>query len=494
MAFRSSIENRAAHAANPVAMQGRAIVKRSVLGLVLGLAVLAGPAHAAVTFQYLFDNHWPYSISGDGSVIAGNDVSDGGPFRWTQATGVVELGRASPREAGLAVVSFDGKRVASSIQSADSTFATQGLWTLGSGWQQLMPPGPPDAGVLDNDMGTVYGISGDGRAVVGLYWRPGATDGSAHASKWTAETGVVDLGSSGRSSRANGVSYNGSVVVGWDESPTYGYRRPAAWVNGHLSVLSPIDGMGEAQVVTSNGLVVGGFQSDSASNQRAVAQWKWNGSSWGPTQILGVVPGTFPGQGINVPYGITADGKIMVGYCSFAGDPFSTTGFIWSDSTGVEDIVFWLADHDISVDPSFSIQSMQAITPDGTTMIGVGQDIVAPYTRRAFAIHWDRTNVAGVTPDQAPAADVRLAAWPNPTRGPMTLRFTLPRAADGTLTIHDSAGRLVRRLASGVLAAGAQEITWDGRDDKGAPVAAGIYFSHLVAGDVHDTRKLVVMR
>jgi flagellar hook assembly protein FlgD len=76
----------------------------------------------------------------------------------------------------------------------------------------------------------------------------------------------------------------------------------------------------------------------------------------------------------------------------------------------------------------------------------------------------------------------------------MTLRFALARAADGTLTIHDSAGRLVRRLAGGAFAAGAHEFTWDGRDDSGSPVAAGIYFSHLAAGDVHDTRKLVVMR
>jgi flagellar hook assembly protein FlgD len=76
----------------------------------------------------------------------------------------------------------------------------------------------------------------------------------------------------------------------------------------------------------------------------------------------------------------------------------------------------------------------------------------------------------------------------------MTLRFSLPHASEGLLTIHDSAGRLVRRLATGPFAAGPHEIGWDGRDDHGNPVAAGVYFSHLAAGDVQDSRKLVVMR
>jgi len=465
-------------------------VKCRTLGLVLASALLAGNAHAAVTFQYLFDDGYPLNVSSDGTVIAGQLRSGGGVFRWTQATGVVPLGRNQHLGAGgLTGMSYDGTRIGSSIGSPDSSYTTQGLWTLANGWQELMPPGPADLANIDGSFGNVWSMSGDGSTIVGLYW---LATGGAHASRWTAQTGVVDLGSSGRSSRANGVSYNGSVIVGWDEA-AQGYRRAAAWVNGSLSDLSAGVVSSEAQVVSSNGMVVGGYWADSASNQRGVTMWTWNGSSWSAPRFLGVVAGTFPGQGINVPYGITADGGIMVGYASYAGDPFSTTGFIWSDSTGVEDIVFWLADHDVAVDPNFTIQSMTAITPDGTTMIGYGFDISLNRTR-AFAIHWDRTNVAGVAPGAPGPADLRFAVWPNPTHGAATLRFDLPRAASGTLTIHDSAGRLVRRLADGALDAGSHEVTWDGRDEKGSPVAAGIYFSRISAGDFHDTRKLVMMR
>ena len=55
------------------------------LFLLVGLAAVAGSAHADVTFSYLFTGGYPLSISSDGTVIAGNNVSDYGPFRWTQA-------------------------------------------------------------------------------------------------------------------------------------------------------------------------------------------------------------------------------------------------------------------------------------------------------------------------------------------------------------------------------------------------------------------------
>ncbi len=43
------------------------------------------------------------------------------------------------------------------------------------------------------------------------------------------------------------------------------------------------------------------------------------------------------------------------------------------------------------------------------------------------------------------------------------------------LNIHDAAGTLVRRLDLGNRAAGLADFSWDGRDDKGQPLAAGDY-------------------
>src|SRR5262249_40492793 len=155
-----------------------------------------------------------------------------------------------------------------------------------------------------------------------------------------------------------------------------------------------------------------------------------------------------------------------VGFCSFAGDPFYTTGFVWTDSTGCMDVVQFLANNGILPDPSFTIQEMTGVTPDGTAMIGIGRDAVAPYQTRGFMIHIDRAAI-GVPRNASPVTRL-LSAAPNPVHGATTLSFSLSEATDGSLTIHDPAGRLVRTLASGAMAAGPHSLAWDARDESGA--------------------------
>ena len=128
----------------------------SAVVLALSLA-FAAPVGATVTFDYIFDGGYPLAVSDDGTVVAGN-VSTGGfvPFRWTEATGLVNLGRPQfVGGGGSPGMSADGTKIASSIGSIDSSYSTQGLWTLGSGWQELMPPIPPDGGTSDGSYGSV---------------------------------------------------------------------------------------------------------------------------------------------------------------------------------------------------------------------------------------------------------------------------------------------------------------------------------------------------
>ncbi len=86
--------------------------------------------------------------------------------------------------------------------------------------------------------------------------------------------------------------------------------------------------------------------------------------------------------------------------------------------------------------------------------------------------------IAGVGPGAA-APFVRLAAAPNPSVGPTRLWMTLSVAGPARLAIHDASGRRVREVASGAFTAGRHPLDWDGRDDAGHPVAAGLYFARL---------------
>ena len=87
-----------------------------------------------------------------------------------------------------------------------------------------------------------------------------------------------------------------------------------------------------------------------------------------------------------------------------------------------------------------------------------------------------------------------LAPQPNPFNPTTTLAFTLERPQDVRLTIHDLAGREVRRLVDVRLPAGRHASPWDGRDRAGQGLPAGTYLARLQAGDRVETRKLSLVK
>lgn len=83
------------------------------------------------------------------------------------------------------------------------------------------------------------------------------------------------------------------------------------------------------------------------------------------------------------------------------------------------------------------------------------------------------------------------APVPNPSMGGIRLRAHLPRRGHVRLDIVDVAGRHLRTLVDDVTAAGPAEWTWDGRDESGARVAAGVYFARLRTPVALLARRLV---
>lgn len=84
-------------------------------------------------------------------------------------------------------------------------------------------------------------------------------------------------------------------------------------------------------------------------------------------------------------------------------------------------------------------------------------------------------------------------AYPNPFRGQTALRFATPPGNDARLLVHDHEGRCITRLATSGLAGSVQEVSWQGRDARGRPVAAGVHFLRLEAGGQVFTRSVVLM-
>jgi len=95
---------------------------------------------------------------------------------------------------------------------------------------------------------------------------------------------------------------------------------------------------------------------------------------------------------------------------------------------------------------------------------------------------------------------VPLAAWPIPYRGgDMTVAFATAGGLGGgagrtDVGLYDVQGRLVRRIAKGMFAAGYRAATWDGKDQGGHKVGAGVYFIRSESGGHIERMKLVVLR
>lgn len=463
--------------------------------LLFGAASAPRPALALFTFEFI-DGGYATGLSADGAVVVGNTAGDFETFRWTPGDGLVRLGRGTVgvlgTGGGTPGVSDDGTRVCATILGADSTYSTQGLWIQGSGWQELMPPTPPDGGLLDQSYGSAWAVSGDGSSVIGLYWRPGAPGGSAHATRWTAGSGVVDLGSGGRSSRASGVNQDGTVVVGFDEHAVTGVRVAAVWVNGVKTIIDPApDGVSEANGVNAAGTRVVGRTYDPVRTYPVATLWRKLGGVWSP-QRLGALPGTMPspGFGLSTARDVSADGSVVVGYNRF-NQPWEATGFIWTQPTGMVDVVDYLASHGVVL-TNFDVLDLTAVSDDGETMVGYGQDTVAPFLVRSFIIRTDvQTSVAA---GAAPAPSSSLDAVPNPTAGSTTIAFELSAASRAELAVFDVTGRAVRRLFDGDAAEGPHRFGWDGLDAAGSRVPSGLYYARLTAGARSETRKIIVTR
>ena len=92
-----------------------------------------------------------------------------------------------------------------------------------------------------------------------------------------------------------------------------------------------------------------------------------------------------------------------------------------------------------------------------------------------------------------------LANYPNPFNPETWIPYQLANAADVLLTIYAVDGHRVRTLALGHQPAGVYESRsraayWDGRNAFGEPMASGVYFYTLTAGDFTATRKMLIVK
>ena len=84
--------------------------------------------------------------------------------------------------------------------------------------------------------------------------------------------------------------------------------------------------------------------------------------------------------------------------------------------------------------------------------------------------------------------------WPNPFNPETQIRYSLPQAADVSLTIYNALGQTISTLVQEHQTQGEYTLYWNARNDVGLSVASGIYFYRLDAGSATITRKMSLLR
>jgi len=105
------------------------------------------------------------------------------------------------------------------------------------------------------------------------------------------------------------------------------------------------------------------------------------------------------------------------------------------------------------------------------------------------AVAWLLADLSQLPSDAA----IPVTVYPNPFRAGATVRFQQPADGAAVARIFDLAGREIWSIRLGAAAAGLREVAWDGRDEGGRPVGAGVYVVHLSQGGRVGATKLTLL-
>jgi hypothetical protein len=84
--------------------------------------------------------------------------------------------------------------------------------------------------------------------------------------------------------------------------------------------------------------------------------------------------------------------------------------------------------------------------------------------------------------------------YPNPFNPNTVIGFTVPESGSVSLMVYDVLGRHVRTLVSQPYQAGLHSVGWDGRDDSGNMVSAGVYVYTIKSGKYTAAKKMLFMK
>ena len=101
----------------------------------------------------------------------------------------------------------------------------------------------------------------------------------------------------------------------------------------------------------------------------------------------------------------------------------------------------------------------------------------------------------GVEDSVLPVPDFSINSYPNPFSSETRIALQVKSEAVLSANIYNLRGQLVKSFPSMLLKQGENQLTWDGKDNRGKALPDGIYFfSAAASGQVHTHRLLLLKK
>jgi hypothetical protein len=84
--------------------------------------------------------------------------------------------------------------------------------------------------------------------------------------------------------------------------------------------------------------------------------------------------------------------------------------------------------------------------------------------------------------------------YPNPFNPSTQISFQIPTTEFVQIIAYNSLGQKMRTILSEQLSTGIHQVSWDGKDDNGVELPAGVYYYQMKAGDFQQTRKMLFVK
>jgi probable HAF family extracellular repeat protein len=231
------------------------------------------------------------------------------------------------------------------------------------GYRSSQPGVLEDLGTISElfDNSSIKSFSNDASVAVGIAAPDSEFLLATRAIRWTAATGMVDLGNTRPGfvyNTATGVSRDGSVVVGTSsngpQSDAFMWTEAAG-----MQILPPLPGSPDGYTFARKANFDGSIIVGESGQGTRVTLCMWRN---GQPVNLGI-PSNANGEAVDV----NDDGTVVIGGLQ---TPTVSGAAIWTPSRGTEFLSTYLTDFGVTIPTGWSLTAVHAVSGDGMTFAG----------------------------------------------------------------------------------------------------------------------------